>query len=130
MIVFIILTIIFGLLAAILYKSEHNIKTDGCCEGTIYKVVLEDSGDYRYYIKAEINGIEREGKSCTYERSPKGTHVGQTVKVEYCLGKRGYVGFDILETGFIKRSVKSAYVFFGILSIVSFITFIITCISF
>lgn len=125
MIIFIILAIILGMLTSLLYKAEHNFKKDGICEGTISRIILEDSGDTRYYIKACINGAEREGETYTYKKSPKSVHKGQAVKTEYFFGKNNFVRFSILEEGFVKRSVKGAYIIFGLLSIISLIIFFI-----
>ena len=87
MMIFVVLAIVFAVLSVFLYKAEHNFRADGFCEGTISRIILEDSGDMRYYIKAYINGIEREGETYTYEKSPKKTYVGQKVKVEYFVAK-------------------------------------------
>jgi len=128
MMIFVVLAIVFAVLSVFLYKAEHNFRADGFCEGTISRIILEDSGDMRYYIKAYINGIEREGETYTYEKSPKKTYVGQKVKVEYFCGKNGFIRFCIMENGFVKRTTKGAYMLLGGLSLASLITFLVMCI--
>ena len=132
MMIFVILAIVFAVLSVFLYKAEHeeqNFRADGFCEGTISRIILEDSGDTRYYIKAYINGIEREGRTYTYYKSPKKTYVGQKVKVEYKFcGKNGFIRFCIMENGFVLRSIKGVYMLLGGLSLASLITFLVTCI--
>ena len=137
--IFVVLAIVFAVLSVFLYKAEHNFRADGFCEGTISRIILEDSGDMRYYIKAYINGIEREGETYTYEKSPKKTYVGQKVKVEYFCGKNiplveyfcgknEFIRFCIMENGFVKRTTKGAYMLLGGLSLASLITFLVMCI--
>lgn len=88
-IIFFIFSIVFFVLHFIGAKLNKKTPEKVTSVGIIEQVIHTGSGNVRYYVKYQHNGIDIVGKSLHYSAKTKRKKVGEIVNIEYYFTPKG-----------------------------------------